>query len=212
MPRSRRASLPNQLTALLALSLACLRCSSDAVESGPGSNAGSSSHAGHAGVPATAGASGHGGVTSNEGGAAGETSTQAGAGPEAAGQAGAADVPANTIPDFNGCTAADYDDQSAADAPRLIGIATQGLTFTPPCLTIKAGQTVRWEGSLSSHPLAPGNPDDPEAGSADNPILETSSGQSIEFAFPVTGTFPYYCELHAFGNGQGMAGVVHVKP
>lgn len=110
------------------------------------------------------------------------------------------------------CTASDYQDESAPDATRVIGIATEGLSFSPPCLTIKVGQTVRWESSLGAHPLAPGNPDDPNAGSAGNPIVETGSGQSVEFAFPAAGTFAYYCELHAFGNGQGMAGSVHVKP
>ena len=211
MPLRRRASLGSQLTTLFVLSLACLRCSSDTVDTGASSNAGSPSQAGQAGTHASAGASGHD-AGNHEGGTAGEASTQAGAGSDAAGQAGAGDSPVDAIPDFNGCTASDYEDQSAADALRIIGIATQGLTFTPPCLTIKAGQTVRWEGSLSAHPIAPGNPDDPEAGSAENPILETSSGQSVEFTFTDAGTFPYYCELHAFGDGQGMAGVVHVRP
>jgi len=86
------------------------------------------------------------------------------------------------------------------------------LSFTPPCLTIRVGQTVRWEGSLATHPISPGNPDHPDAGSPDSPIVETSSGQSVEFTFNNAGTFPYYCEIHSFGSGEGMAGVVHVKP
>lgn len=213
---TRRASRPANLTALLALSFACAHCGSDGVDSGAAPTAGAPAHAGaapnsggHAGATISAG----GNAGSAEGGASGEASaSRAGAGGAAAGQAGATDEPTNTIPVFNGCSAADYENLSANDAPRIIAIATQGLSFTPPCLIIKAGQTVRWEGSLSSHPLAPGNPDDAEAGSAANPIQETSSGQSVEFAFPDAGTFPYYCELHSFGDGQGMAGVVHVEP
>ena len=112
---------------------------------------------------------------------------------------------------LNGCTAAEYEDFSADDAQRVIEIAAAGLSFTPPCMTITAGQTVRFEGSLSAHPLAPGNPDDAAAGSPDNPITATSSGDSVEFAFDAPGTFAYYCELHSFGAGMGMAGAIHVR-
>lgn len=114
------------------------------------------------------------------------------------------------IPDFNGCMVVDYDDRSDAAADRTIAIALEGLTYTPKCMIVAVGQTVRWEGSLSAHPLAPGNPEDGAAGSPDNPIVATSSGTSVEAMFPSEGTYPYYCELHSFGAGQGMAGVVHV--
>ncbi|HYP98138.1 MAG TPA: plastocyanin/azurin family copper-binding protein [Polyangiaceae bacterium] len=213
MPLIRRASRSAKLTALVALSLACARCSSDAVDTGAASNAGSPAHAG---APASsgghAGTSEQGNAGSNEGGASGAPFSPAGAGGETTGQGGATDEPTDAIPTFNGCAAEDYEDQRAAAAPRVIEIATQGLTFTPPCLLIAVGQTVRFQGSLSSHPLAPGNPEDPDAGSAASPIQATSSGQSVEFKFPDAGTFPYYCELHSFGDGQGMAGVVHVRP
>lgn len=115
------------------------------------------------------------------------------------------------IPDFNGCTAADYEDRSADDASRVISIVGGGLTYSPKCLIIAAGQTVRWEGSLSAHPLAPGRPDDAAAGSPSSPILETSTGKSVAFSFAAAGTFPYYCTIHAFGEGQGMAGSIHVR-
>jgi len=114
------------------------------------------------------------------------------------------------IPEWNGCTTVDYDDRSADDADRTIAIAQQGLTYTPKCMIVAPGQTVRWEGSLSAHPLASGNANDGAAGSPDNPIVATSTGSSVEFTFPDAGTFPYYCELHSFGDGEGMAGVVHV--
>jgi plastocyanin len=112
---------------------------------------------------------------------------------------------------LNGCTAAEYEDLSAGDAERVIEIAAAGLSFTPPCMTIAAGQTVRFEGSLSAHPLAPGNADDHAAGSPNNPIVATSSGNSAEFTFDAPGTFAYFCELHSFGAGMGMAGAIHVE-
>jgi plastocyanin len=79
-------------------------------------------------------------------------------------------------------------------------------------MVVAVGQTVRWEGALSAHPLAPGNADHPDAGSANSPIVATSSGTSVEFTFSAPGTFPYECQVHSFGDGKGMAGVVHVAP
>lgn len=115
------------------------------------------------------------------------------------------------IPTLNGCKASQYKDLSGSSSKRVIGIAVKGLTFTPKCITIAKGQTVRWEGSLSTHPLAPGNADNGEAGSPNNPIELTSSGQSVEFTFPNSGTFPYYCTVHGFGNGKGMSASINVK-
>lgn len=114
-------------------------------------------------------------------------------------------------PTLNGCKPEDYVDASDDDAERAIAIAAAGLTYTPRCMTIRVGQTVHWMGSLTAHPLAPGNPDDAAAGSADNPIEETSTGSSVAFEFGTRGTFPYYCVLHAFGAGQGMAGSIRVR-
>lgn len=112
---------------------------------------------------------------------------------------------------FNGCSTDAYEDRSADDAERVVQIAVEGLKFTPPCLQIATGQSVRFEGSLASHPLAPGNPDDHEAGSPSSPIVATSSGRSVEFTFDTAGTYPYYCELHSFGAGMGMAGAIYVR-
>lgn len=138
----------------------------------------------------------------------------AGAGPgsAAAGGEGGADRSApEPIPVFNGCEASDYEDDSAPGAARTIGVGVDGLVFTPKCMLIAVGQQVTFAGSFSSHPLAPGNPADPAAGSPDSPIVETSSGSKATFAFAAAGTFPYYCEVHAYGQGLGMTGVVHVR-
>jgi plastocyanin len=115
------------------------------------------------------------------------------------------------IPTLNGCKPGDYVDLSAADGERTILIAAAGLTFSPKCMIVSAAQTVTWQGSLSAHPLAPGNPADLMAGSPDNPIPKTTSGSSLDVTFPTAGTFPYHCQLHSFGTGQGMAGAVHVR-
>jgi plastocyanin len=107
----------------------------------------------------------------------------------------------------NGCTAAAF---AEAAAPTIF-IGRDGLVFTPKCLTVAQGTTVRWEGSLTAHPIAPGNPDNPQAGSPGNPIQPTATGNSVEFTFTAPGTYPYYCELHSFGAGSGMAGAVFVR-
>ena len=118
----------------------------------------------------------------------------------------------STAIELNGCVESAYEDRSGEADERTILIAASGLNYSPKCLTIAAGQTVTWQGSLASHPLAPGNPDDAAAGSSESPIVKTNSGTSIEFTFESAGVFPYYCELHSFGAGRGMAGVVHVLP
>lgn len=122
--------------------------------------------------------------------------------------------PTTTPPDpssINGCEPDSYEDHSDADDPRVVGVGAQGLKFTPPCMLIAVGQTVTFEGSLSAHPLGPGRPDDPTAGSPDNPIERTASGSSAEFRFEGAGTFPYFCELHGFGSGMGMVGAIYVR-
>jgi len=137
--------------------------------------------------------------------------------PDEAGSAGnggngtVAEPSDDEIPTLNGCAPSDYEDHSVGDDRRVVAIAANGLVFTPKCLLVARGQTVQFEGSLTSHPLAPGNPSDPNAGSSNNPIVKTSTGKSVSFDFSSAGTFPYYCELHAFGEGSGMAGAIHVR-
>ena len=113
---------------------------------------------------------------------------------------------------LNGCKPDSFVDLSAEADERVVQIAVDGLVYTPPCTMIAVGQSVKFEGSLSAHPLAPGNANDAAAGSPANPITPTSSGSSAEFSFETSGTFPFYCELHGFGDGKGMAGAIYVRP
>ncbi len=148
------------------------------------------------------------GGPSSEGGSAGIADESPGGSSGVQEAAGAPN--ADAIPELNGCTAEDYVDRRAAGASREIEFGTMGLVFTPKCMTVAAGQTVRWSGSFTAHPLAPGNPARADAGSTNTPIFATSSGLSMDVTFALPGTFPYYCQLHSFGSGMGMAGVVHV--
>ena len=120
--------------------------------------------------------------------------------------------PGRPAESLNGCAPDAFEDRAdGGDDERVVLIGADGLVFTPRCLAIANGQTVRFEGSLAAHPIAPGNPDAAAAGSPDNPIVATSSGAEVEFTFDTSGTFAYYCELHAFGAGNGMAGAILVK-
>lgn len=131
---------------------------------------------------------------------------------EEMGVAGAPASPSGDEPlPLNGCKADSFVDLSAEADERVVQIGVDGLLYTPRCILIAVGQTVTFDGSLSAHPLAPGNADDPGAGSPNNPITFLSSGSSAEFTFDEPGTFPYFCELHGFSNGKGMSGAIYVR-
>ena len=118
--------------------------------------------------------------------------------------------------EFNNCTAAMFVDRTAASASRVINYGSAGgsplFGYWPPCITIAAGQSVTFTGgsatSFSIHPLAPGVLNTPTAGSANNPIPRTSTGNDLPVTFPTAGTYPYICEAHA---AAGMVGVVKVQ-
>lgn len=113
-------------------------------------------------------------------------------GPSDSGSAG--DAPAT----LNGCGDADFVDLSAPNATRTI---TWDFNVQPKCLLIAKGQIVTWQGALAMHPLAPFN------GDANNPITNTSSGNSVMFTFPNAGNYGFHCMLHS-----PMQGVIRVKP
>ena len=101
----------------------------------------------------------------------------------------------------NGCASADYVSGST--------VTFQYPTYTPRCLTIKAGQTVTFNGDFSGHPFAPGvAASSTGTGSAGSPITETKTGNSAAFTFSAAGVFPYHCEYH---SGNGMFGAVRVQ-
>jgi hypothetical protein len=61
---------------------------------------------------------------------------------------------------------------------------------------------------FSAHPLTP----DSSRGTAGNPIMTTSSGTSVTYAFGATGFFPFYCANHGSTTGSGESGVIQVVP
>ena len=116
----------------------------------------------------------------------------------------ASDAPA--VAALNGCTSALFaaNDLTPSAAARTITFPT-GLApaqYSPPCITIKAGQMVTFTGSFTSHPLAA------EGGDAMSPIVSTKTGTTASFTFAKAGTFGYKCEAHP----SSMLGAIHVVP
>jgi len=120
-----------------------------------------------------------------------------------AGDAGASDVfnhDAVTPPTVvvQTCKPSAYVDRSPSDADRTLAW-THGFGDEERCLIVRAGQSVLWQGNLSTHPL------DADGGDTPNPIVSHRDGL---VTFPTPGTFGYVC-----GAGHaGMHGAVHVVP
>lgn len=76
------------------------------------------------------------------------------------------------------------------------------FVVAPRCVQIKAGQSVTWTGSFSTHPLLADQGDKP------NPISTAdTSGASANVTFPTPGTYGFKCQVH-----PTMTGAVLVTP
>ncbi len=82
--------------------------------------------------------------------------------------------------------------------------------YTPPCVKIKPGRTVRWLGTFSSHPLRAGLVIDGSGeNQANNPIPDIDSGTNSGLvSFPDSGTWGFYCNFHFLSDE--MKGAVFV--
>lgn len=79
------------------------------------------------------------------------------------------------------------------------------LKFDPPSLTIKTGDTVKWE----NNKLAPHNVVFEGSGAKyTHKGLVFAPKESFEQTFYATGTYSYYCEPH---RGAGMTGKITVE-
>jgi len=156
---------------------------------------------GGAGMGGMGGAGGMGGMatsssSSSTSGSSSSSSSSSGSGGAGGGNAG-----------LNGC------DQATADD--LTGMASTtvqfaGLAYSPPCIRVKVGTSVTFEGNFALHPLQGGTvvggvpTPDPTS-----PITLTNSGMSATFKLNNAGDVPYYCTAHAI---TGMKGAIFVEP
>ncbi len=109
-------------------------------------------------------------------------------------------VAANTCKtDFAGCTA--FTDLTADSAERKVTFTN--FAFTAKCIRIKAGQSVTFSGSFSSHPL------NQACGPVDD-VLASKTGSESMFTFSQTGTYGYYCGNHGAEDGSDMSGAIEV--
>lgn len=96
--------------------------------------------------------------------------------------------------------------QAAAPAAVVRG---ERLTFSPAAVTIRAGESVRFEYAAGSpHTVTPENP---SGFWVDRPLASPADDFTVTFNTP--GTYRYLCRPHAngFAPGQGMNGVVTVQ-
>ena len=112
---------------------------------------------------------------------------------------------------INGCTS--FPDMTGPGSMRTVNFGGNlGNTYAPPCMGIAVNQSVTFSGAFNLHPLMPGlapsQQGGPDAGSPNNPIQATNSGNSSTFGFPTAGVYPFYCSLH---QGQGMFGAIQVR-
>ncbi len=108
----------------------------------------------------------------------------------------------------HGCEAARFVDRrdNAADRSVSFGGAV-GMAFSPPCITVAVGQSVRFAGMFAMHPLRPGVVGQAGSG-AGSPIPDTPAGDAVSVTFPSAGSFPFHCGVH---GAMGMVGVVRVQ-
>jgi plastocyanin len=92
---------------------------------------------------------------------------------------------------------------SATTVTVLVG--NSGFNFSPPSVTIRPGDTVKWNFSSSGHSTTSGTPGNPD-GLWDSGIR--GQGGSFSRTFNTVGTFRYFCTPH--GQCCGMTGVVNV--
>jgi hypothetical protein len=115
---------------------------------------------------------------------------------------GAARVGAAGIPIVDSCEEPNYLDRTAPAADREFNWDYSFAGDPERCITIRAGQRVRWVGGFSGHPL------DPDEGTTPNPIVSHADETGfVEYAFTQPGVYGYRCNYHF-----SMRGAIQVLP
>jgi len=86
--------------------------------------------------------------------------------------------------------------------------ATPVLKYSPSCVQIKKGSMITFMMDFMLHPLKKSAM---RGSTADNPIMDTATGNSTNVTFPKSGFYAFYCSIH--GNdatGANMTGVIWV--
>ena len=117
---------------------------------------------------------------------------------------------------LNGCTGvAPTPTPVPMSTTHTVLVGSEGLSFSPPSLTIKIGDTVQWSWSSGGHTVTSGSqcsadgqfcsPSDSNCANA----LPSNVGATYSHTFSTAGTFPYFCIPHC---SLGMVGTIVVQP
>jgi hypothetical protein len=96
--------------------------------------------------------------------------------------------------DYANCT-------SFTDLPDGGTISFTCCAYSPKCVRIRAGQSLRFNGTFGDHPLAQA------CGPAD--VIANAPGP---YTFTAPGRYGFYCLAHGTESGTGMAGAIDVVP
>jgi plastocyanin len=108
-----------------------------------------------------------------------------------------------SVHDCAQATATDMTSQTA------VTITFPSLAYTPPCVRVKAGTDVTFQGDFASHPLIGGEfLDNIKTPDTSSPITPTKTGMTATFTMATAGAYPYYCDVHA---SVKMYGVIFVE-
>ncbi len=102
--------------------------------------------------------------------------------------------------DYAGCTS--FTDRTAGGPGAIVTF--QNFAYDPPCLQLRVGQSVTFQGDFSVHPL--------RQACGPTLVFTGASGTQATFILSVPGLYGYYCLDHGSSTGQGMAGAVRVVP
>jgi hypothetical protein len=80
-----------------------------------------------------------------------------------------------------------------------------GFAYSPDQLIVSVGDTIRWTGSFSSHPLSSTS----VPGGAQT--FHNASGSTFSYPVQVAGTYSYKCDVHAGMTGSFVASVTDVE-
>ena len=101
------------------------------------------------------------------------------------------------------CAGADPTPSPSAEIPAA-AIGIEGFTFDPPSLTVEAGTIVTWTNREDAfHTVTSGTPEAPD-GAFDSGEMDTDD--TFEHAFPVAGTYAFFCTRHPFMDGVVVVG------
>lgn len=76
-----------------------------------------------------------------------------------------------------------------------------GMAFSPPTISVKAGDCVCWTNNDSMAHTVAFDRTDPDAVDIPSDSGQLSPGQSFDATFPTAGTYPYHCANHPSMKG-----------